>query len=108
MRIEWCKSRARASRWAEEVEMLIEEMRRIVVFLEWEAKCWDERSTMFSGAEARRAEGYHAYARRQATLRREISRQCCSSWHPTLTLAQSLGCSDGQLEETSETCSSHA
>lgn len=36
-RIEWCKSRARASRWAEEVELLQEEMRRVAEFLSWHA-----------------------------------------------------------------------
>ncbi|KAG1726897.1 uncharacterized protein EDB91DRAFT_1330912 [Suillus paluster] len=43
MRIEWCKARARAMRWAEEVELLKEEMRRILQFFEWDAQRWDER-----------------------------------------------------------------
>ncbi|KAG2742314.1 hypothetical protein P692DRAFT_20811856 [Suillus brevipes Sb2] len=38
-RIEWCKARARAMRWAEEVELLKEEMRRILQFFEWRAHC---------------------------------------------------------------------
>ncbi|KAG1866963.1 hypothetical protein C8R48DRAFT_599724 [Suillus tomentosus] len=37
LRIEWCKSRAHASRWAEEVELLQEEMRRVAEFLSWHA-----------------------------------------------------------------------
>ncbi|KAG1724932.1 uncharacterized protein EDB91DRAFT_1331171 [Suillus paluster] len=44
MRIEWCKARARAMRWAEEVELLKEEMRRILQFFEWDAQRWDERA----------------------------------------------------------------
>ncbi|OAX30590.1 hypothetical protein K503DRAFT_669748, partial [Rhizopogon vinicolor AM-OR11-026] len=40
MRIEWCKARERAMRWAEEVELLKEEMRRILQYLEWEAALW--------------------------------------------------------------------
>ncbi|KAG1746426.1 hypothetical protein EDB19DRAFT_1952649 [Suillus lakei] len=43
MRIEWCKARARAMRWEEEVALLREEMRRIGAFLRWEARRWDER-----------------------------------------------------------------
>ncbi|KAG1787941.1 uncharacterized protein HD556DRAFT_1538926 [Suillus plorans] len=43
MRIEWCKARARAMRWGEEVELLREEMCCIVAFLMWEAGRWDER-----------------------------------------------------------------
>ncbi|KAG1844078.1 hypothetical protein DFJ58DRAFT_717693 [Suillus subalutaceus] len=43
MQIEWCKARARVMRWAEEVELLKEEMRRILQFLEWDAQRWDEQ-----------------------------------------------------------------
>ncbi|KAF9231029.1 hypothetical protein BU15DRAFT_90993 [Melanogaster broomeanus] len=41
MRIEWCKARARANRWAEEVELLSEEMRRVLAFLKWQAALVD-------------------------------------------------------------------
>ncbi|KAG0691527.1 hypothetical protein DFH29DRAFT_1010861 [Suillus ampliporus] len=37
VRIEWCKSRARALRWSEEVELLREEMRRVLQFFAWQA-----------------------------------------------------------------------
>ena len=40
MRIEWCKARARANRWTEEVDLLKEEMRRTEQFLEWHANWW--------------------------------------------------------------------
>ncbi|KAG1840936.1 hypothetical protein DFJ58DRAFT_845206 [Suillus subalutaceus] len=43
MRIEWCKARACAMRWEEEVELLREEMCRIGAFLRWEAGRWDAR-----------------------------------------------------------------
>ncbi|KAG1887614.1 hypothetical protein F4604DRAFT_1877484 [Suillus subluteus] len=70
MRIEWCKARARAMRWAEEVELLKEEMRRILQFLEWDAQRWDERgleNTLEDAGEDER-EGRMAYANRQASL----------------------------------------
>ncbi|KAF9023539.1 hypothetical protein BDZ89DRAFT_955587, partial [Hymenopellis radicata] len=35
LRIEWCKARARKLRWQEEVELLLEEMRRIIEFHRW-------------------------------------------------------------------------
>ncbi|KAF8074787.1 hypothetical protein FPV67DRAFT_1665550 [Lyophyllum atratum] len=38
--IEWCCTRARAMRWAEEVELLTEEMRRVSAFLKWKAGWW--------------------------------------------------------------------
>ncbi|KAG0708157.1 hypothetical protein DFH29DRAFT_979482 [Suillus ampliporus] len=71
MRIEWCKARARAMHWAEEVELLKEEMRRILQFLEWDAQHWDERgleNTLEDAGEDER-EGRMAYAKRQASLR---------------------------------------
>ncbi|KAJ7099018.1 hypothetical protein C8R44DRAFT_593419, partial [Mycena epipterygia] len=40
LRVEWAKTRARAHRWTEEVDLLEEEMRRILVFLEWRAGWW--------------------------------------------------------------------
>ncbi|KAG2122912.1 hypothetical protein DEU56DRAFT_873540 [Suillus clintonianus] len=48
--VEWCKARARMMRWKEEIELLREEMRRVLQFLQWHA-LW---------------EGVVAYATRQA------------------------------------------
>lgn len=39
VRAEWAKTDARATRWAEEVVLLVEEMRRTLVWMEWKA-CW--------------------------------------------------------------------
>ncbi|KAG2147802.1 uncharacterized protein EDB93DRAFT_1250523 [Suillus bovinus] len=38
--IEWCKARARAARWSEEVELLAKEMQRVLAFLEWQGHWW--------------------------------------------------------------------
>ncbi|KAG1807133.1 uncharacterized protein BJ212DRAFT_1449387 [Suillus subaureus] len=43
MHIEWCKARACANRWAEEVVLLQEEMRRVVAYFDWHAMWWDKR-----------------------------------------------------------------
>ncbi|KAG1851559.1 hypothetical protein C8R48DRAFT_750003 [Suillus tomentosus] len=43
VRIEWCKARARAARWSEEVDLLLEEMRRVLAYLEWEIGAWRSR-----------------------------------------------------------------
>ena len=39
-RHEWMTCRARADRWKEEEELLQEEMRRVVVYLDWESRSW--------------------------------------------------------------------
>ena len=40
MQVEWSKSKARAERWREEVILLSEEMRRVLVYFEWKARWW--------------------------------------------------------------------
>ncbi|KAJ7651829.1 hypothetical protein B0H17DRAFT_877994, partial [Mycena rosella] len=40
LRVEWAKTRARSRRWTEEVDLLEEEMLRILVFLQWKADWW--------------------------------------------------------------------
>ena len=40
VRIEWCKSRARASRFTEEVALLVEEMHRVLRFFDWKVQDW--------------------------------------------------------------------
>jgi hypothetical protein len=42
--VEWAKSRARAMRWSEELRLLEEEMRRVLVFLEWDANVWTKQA----------------------------------------------------------------
>lgn len=42
MRIEWSKSRARLQRWEEEVDLVVEEMRRVLVLLDWKKGWWYE------------------------------------------------------------------
>ncbi|KAG2137460.1 hypothetical protein DEU56DRAFT_945875 [Suillus clintonianus] len=66
MRVEWCKARARANRWAEEVELVQEEMRRVLAFFEWNA--------------AMEHEGAVAYALRQAKIRRSMRNDCLFLW----------------------------
>ncbi|KAG1789189.1 uncharacterized protein HD556DRAFT_1433840 [Suillus plorans] len=72
LQIEWCKARARANRWTEEVKLLLEEMRRVREFLSWHAKWWDEQADRRVGLPPAEAEGTNAYVRRQAALRRNI------------------------------------
>ncbi|KAG2095920.1 uncharacterized protein F5147DRAFT_584384 [Suillus discolor] len=58
----------RLNRWSEEVELLLEEMRRVVVFLKWQAEWWSGRANT-RALEPADEEGAVAYAYRQAALR---------------------------------------
>ncbi|KAG1789918.1 hypothetical protein EV424DRAFT_1549952 [Suillus variegatus] len=84
VRIEWCKSRARALRWTEEVELLTEEMGRVIRFLHWDAQRWDERKGQLAGENPAHTEGLHAYAARQAHIRRRLAAHFHALWAPYL------------------------
>lgn len=69
--MEWAKSRARAARYREEVNIVQEEMRRTIRFLEWKTKQWRERGDAKQRAgelDPEYASGLQAYAARQAAI----------------------------------------
>ena len=67
LRIEWCQVRARAMRWAEEVLMLWEEMRRVLAYFLWHAGWWSELAVINRhGLSNVSQEGVAAYAYKQA------------------------------------------
>ncbi|KAG1884769.1 hypothetical protein F4604DRAFT_1878698 [Suillus subluteus] len=85
MQIEWCKARAQAMCWAEEVELILQ-------FLEWDAQRWDERgleNTLEDAGEDER-EGRMAYANCQASLHRMLAESFKTSWTDTLALVDTF------------------
>ena len=79
--MEWCKSHARAKRWQEEVLLLQEEMRRVLMFLESEAQTWKVR-IQFSkqGIDEPTQEGLSAYAHEQSAVRQELKAYFEDMW----------------------------
>ncbi|KAG1725918.1 hypothetical protein EDB19DRAFT_1897703 [Suillus lakei] len=69
VRIEWCKSRARVLHWAEEVDLLQEEMRWVLQFFNWQANWWEEQGVL--QVHPHDGEEPGAAARREATAREE-------------------------------------
>ncbi|KAJ7142169.1 hypothetical protein C8R46DRAFT_1233204 [Mycena filopes] len=74
LRVEWARAKARKTRWDEEVQLLREEMRRVMRYLEWETGVWAGRA-----AESREGPlpvatraGQEAYAKKQAALHRDL------------------------------------
>ncbi|KAJ7098218.1 hypothetical protein C8R43DRAFT_1092381 [Mycena crocata] len=61
LRAEWCKARARAERWREELVLLEEEMRRTIEFGRWRGEWWLE-ATSVEPPTAEVGEGLTAYA----------------------------------------------
>ena len=79
IRVEWCKARARAHRWEEEVRLLFEEKKRTLRFLEWHANWWaDHTSIMITDQTL--SKGYHVYAERQVELRCRIGMSFADMW----------------------------
>ncbi|KAG1792867.1 hypothetical protein EV424DRAFT_1475732 [Suillus variegatus] len=83
LRVEWCKARARHNRWSEEIHLLLEEMQRVLKFLDWQAEQWDSRGS--SGMQPNEEEGFVVYARRQAHTRRRLAAVFKESWRKVRT-----------------------
>lgn len=91
LRIEWCKMRARARRWAEEVALIEEEMRRTLKFLEWQSDWW----SMLGGDLAHVPDpitraGMIAYRARQAKLRLDMRDRFKLLWSGSEALINTL------------------
>ncbi|PPR04026.1 hypothetical protein CVT26_001447 [Gymnopilus dilepis] len=85
LRVEWAKSRARAARAAEEVMLLKEEMRRVLVFLEWKAAWWQERqSSKREGLGRALEEGVKAFAICQADIQLRLAAHFQFLWQSPL------------------------
>jgi hypothetical protein len=82
-RIEWSKAWARMRRWTEEVEIIAEEMRRVLVSLRNEEKVWQGRVT--SAGTRPEDEGKTAYALRQAAIRSQLASKFFGLWKETET-----------------------
>ncbi|KAG1854315.1 hypothetical protein C8R48DRAFT_609911, partial [Suillus tomentosus] len=78
--IEWCKARARHNWWQEEIQLLLVEMQRVLAFLAWEARQWDERATLRMVERSEYVEGLIAYANCQAAIRRGLSASFSGMW----------------------------
>ncbi|CAK5270584.1 unnamed protein product [Mycena citricolor] len=80
--VEWAKARARAGRWREEVDLLEEEMRRVLAFQKWRAEWWRGRSSGCDAEELGTAldEAMHAYAEKQARIHDRRGEKFCHMW----------------------------
>ena len=86
LRVEWCKLQERAKRYAEEVELVVEEMRRTLVTLKLNASEWEKRaiSPSLSVLEATTAIGVSAYAHKQATIHHQLVKVFIDDWYELL------------------------
>jgi hypothetical protein len=80
LRTEWAKSRARVTRCKEEVMLLKEEMRRVLAFLNWKLRWWQEREEKRKNVDSALLEGLRAYATKQGILQECLSVDFVRMW----------------------------
>lgn len=102
LRSEWARSRARSRRASEEVILLREEMRRVLAFLEWKAKWWDEREDLRTVRDLELSEGISSYAESQAGLQRSLADSFRLLWKTPLREVKTglAGDAEGMVEST--------
>ncbi|KAF8138624.1 hypothetical protein EV363DRAFT_1394065 [Boletus edulis] len=88
IRIEWCRTRARAYRWTEEVDLLFEEQQRVLRFFDWHAEWWASKVNARVVDDAALMEGLLAYAERQVSIRRSLKEQFTHMWRDTQRFRQ--------------------
>ena len=80
MHAEWARSKARAERWAEEEQLLLEEMRRILAYFEWKVHWWQCRDEQRDSISPRLRRGLKAYAAKQASVYERLATRTASYW----------------------------
>ena len=106
LRTEWAKSRARMTRCKEEVMLLKEEMRRVMAFLGWKVRWWQEREARRKDIDSALAEGLRAYARRQGIIQECLSGDFVRMWQSMQSDTQGLD-SAGDSEDDEDEGSEH-
>lgn len=100
LRIEFCKSKARADRWREEIDLLHEEMRRVLAYFDSLVRIWKERASQcfvswdsagnnYYIADATVVSGRISYAHQQAAQYRRIKEHCTWLWRYVSNYIQS-------------------
>ena len=84
MQVEWSKARARMERWKEELLIVQEEMRRVIVYLKWKEAWWRERSSLRDHVDGTILSGISGYAHKQAAICSRMAEKCAMYWLPDL------------------------
>lgn len=84
-RVEWAKAQARSQRWQEEVELINEEMRRVLVYCDYASEIWKGRIGLRSDLSSALDTGMRAYALKQASMWRRLGIKFAGMWYRNLT-----------------------
>ncbi|KAJ7653994.1 hypothetical protein DFH06DRAFT_1330093 [Mycena polygramma] len=104
LRIEWAKTRAKAMRYQEEVDLLEEEMRRVLQFQEWRTEWWRSlvglRADLQPDAALR--EGHAAYAHKQAGYMEGIGTRFQAMWKDVPQFLEGIRATYDTMEDEEE------
>ncbi|KAJ7687974.1 hypothetical protein B0H16DRAFT_1753198 [Mycena metata] len=87
VRVEWSKAQARKERWVEEVQLLREEMKRVLRMLRTIQGEWAERAEKRKDIDLPLAAGLKAYALRQIYVHRRIAQTFYAGWSVSVAAA---------------------
>ncbi|KAJ7819725.1 hypothetical protein B0H13DRAFT_1661205 [Mycena leptocephala] len=87
VRVEWSKARARRDCWVEEVQILWEEMKRVLRFLRWVQDEWERMAKQRTEVDPQLAAGLKAYALRQQAVHRHIAEGFHAGWNVSVATA---------------------
>ncbi|KAJ7855835.1 hypothetical protein B0H13DRAFT_1902935 [Mycena leptocephala] len=87
VRMEWSKACAWRDRWVEEVQILQEEMKRVLRFLQWIQVEWRRRAELREDIDPQLAVGLRAYALRQVAVHRRIAAGFHVGWNVSVATA---------------------
>lgn len=91
LRAEWARSRARTQQSREEVHLVLEEMRRVLAFLDHSARAWGERIVARgSDASPSLMEGLQSYANKQILHQKELAATFRELWRTPLAEIDSI------------------
>ena len=85
---DWARSHARASRWEEECQLVVEEMRRTLWFLKWKQMWWIEQTSKRVDVTPHVRDGLNAYAAKQRSVLHKLAQSFAKVWLPILVKYQ--------------------
>jgi hypothetical protein len=71
-------------RWEEEVELTLEEMRRVLYFMDWRTQYWQSLVSKGQVSDPTVQEGMGAYVEKQAYIAQAMARNFSQKWAPLL------------------------
>jgi hypothetical protein len=71
-------------RWEEEVQLTLEEMRRVLCYMDWRAQYWRSLVSKRQVSDATLREGMVAYAEKQAYIAQGMAHNFSQRWLPLL------------------------